>query len=81
MIKKLWQQIISLFTEKTTATYMIKRVDKYYGLQGCSYIKKEVLVNTDSTFDYRVSMMVVNKLQREGWFIVTKERFDSVEGL
>lgn len=79
MIKKLWQQITSLFTEKTTTTYMLKRVDKYYGLQGCSYMKREVLVSTDSTFDYRASMMVVNKLQREGWFIVTKESFDSVQ--
>ena len=81
MIKKLWQQITSLFTEKTTTTYMLKRVDKYYGLQGCSYMKRRVLVRVDNALDRRFDAITINSLQNRGYYIVTKERFDSVEGL
>ena len=78
MLNKVKDFIAELFTVKTETIYMIKRKDKYFGLSGCSYIKKEIVVSTDSAFDYKSGMLIVYRLEREGYFIVTEERFDKV---
>lgn len=78
MLSKIKQYLATLFTEKTTTIYMLKRKDKYFGLAGCSYIKKEISVSTDSAFDYKSDMLAVYRLEREGYFIVTKDRFNKV---
>lgn len=80
MLNKIKQYLSSLFTEKTTVIYMLKRADKYFGLQGCKYIKKEAVVSLGCTFDYKSDMLRVYRLQGDGYFIVTKERFDKVKG-
>ena len=78
MLNKVKDFIAELFTVKTETIYMLKRKDKYFGLAGCSYIKKEIVVSRDSTFDYKSDMLIVYGLERKGYFIVTKERFDKV---
>ena len=78
MLSKIKQCLATLFTEKTTTLYMIKRIDNYYGLQGCSYLKKEVVVSLGCIFDYKSDMLSVYHLQNEGYFIVTKDRFNKV---
>ena len=50
--------------------YLVKKVAKYYGLQGCTYYKRVVHVREN---EYR------NITPTSGWFEVSEERYNKIK--
>lgn len=71
-IKSWWEDTSSARVYPIIKTYyLVKKVDKYYGLQGCTYYKRVIHVKEN---EYRY----INPVG--GWFEVSEERYNKIKG-
>lgn len=79
LYQKLKDSIVDYFYPQRTIRYFIKRVDKFYGLQGFYYKKYLIVMPSGDSFDRLSARLRIDRLLSEGYVEVTKEQYHQVE--
>ena len=80
ILEKIKQSVKDYFTPKTEVFYLKKRKDKYFGLNGCYYIKKKVVLPTEDILIYRIEYQnKVYTLLKKGYKIITEDEYNNIK--
>lgn len=80
IIEKIKQYVKEYFTPKTEIFYLKKRKDKYFGLMGCYYDKKKVVLSTGDSFCYRIEYNnKVYTLLKKGYALITEDEYNNIK--